>query len=149
MNIEGVDKIEKVFANIPRATRKKASRQALREGAGVIREMAETNVKSIANEGYATGTLERNIRVYSLKQLRGALRVAVMVRRGAVNLKKLIKGEPVRIGLYASVLEYGKKGQPPKSWIRKAAREGASKAYDVVVKGISKRIDDILNEAKK
>lgn len=149
VNIDGVDKLMKTMGNVPKATRKKASRQALREGATVIKDMATENVQAIANSGYATGALEKNLRVYSLKQLRGNLRVAVMVRRGAFNIKKLIKGAPVRIGLYASVLEYGKKGQPPRSWIRKAAREGASKAYAVVLKGISKRIDAILLEAKK
>lgn len=148
-NISGDKELLATFQKLPRTTRTAAVRPALREGASLISKMAAVNVKIIATKGYSTATLEKNIRYYNLKDLRGMSRVAVQVRRKAVNTMKIVNGQPVRIGLYASVLEYGKKNQAPVSWIRKAAREGAEPATNIILKGIEKRMSDAIEKAKK
>lgn len=147
--ISGEKELLATFHKLPRTTRTRVVRPALREGAAYIRNLAEKNVKAVAIRGYATGTLEKNIRFYNLKDFRGMARVAVTVRRGAVNQHKIIKGEPVRVGLYAAVLEYGKKNQPPQSWIRKSAREGKDPAVAIITVAVGKRIDSAVNEAKR
>lgn len=127
-SINGIRELELTFNNIPRQSRR-VYMTALRAGGTVVRKNAEKNLKAVATAGYATGTAEKNIRVYSLRKYRGNYRVGVQIRRGAVNRKKIVNGSPVRIGLYASVLEYGKKNQPPRSWIRKAIRESNHDVY--------------------
>lgn len=146
IDVSGVDKL---FLNLPRTTQRRAYMPALRAGGFVIRDMAVENVKSVATRGYATGTLEKNIRVYSYKKYRGNFRVGVQIKRGAVNQKKIVNGKPVRIGLYGSVLEYGKKNQAPQSWIRKAIREGKSPSYNAILKEFNKRLIDAVREAQR
>lgn len=143
VKVDGLDKLQKTLAAMPKATRNKALRPAMRGGMAIVRDAASQNVQAVADKGYATGLLARSLRVYSLRIYRGALRVAVMVKRG------LTTPDGTRVGLYAAVLEYGKQGQAPRSWIRKAARE---KSADVVwkVRGeVSKRLADVVNEAKR
>lgn len=147
--IDGVDDLDKVFLNLPRAMQNKAYYQALFSGAGIVRDKAAKNVKSIVSSE-ATGALSKNIRVNRLKKRRGLYRVTVWVRKGAVNTKKKDKnGKPVRIGLYGSVLEYGKKGQPPRSWLRKAIREEKVQAIISIAKKMNENILNSVNEAKK
>lgn len=138
-----------VFQNLPKTTRTNAVRPALREGASLIAGLARKNVKMVAVKGYATDTLIKNIRYYNLKDLRGMARVGVSVKRGAVNAKKIVRGQPVRIGLYAAVLEYGKKNQRPASWIRRAIRNGETPAVNLILKGIDKRMAEAIEKAKK
>lgn len=146
--LSGIADLDKTFRNLPGSTRRKAHMQALRAGAAVVRDLAEDNVKSITS-GEATGYLAKNIRIYNYKKNRGNYRVAVQVRRNAVNTKKIVKGEPVRVGMYAAVLEYGKKGQPPRSWIRKAIREGKTRAVALLTIEMSKRMVDAVRDAKR
>jgi HK97 gp10 family phage protein len=141
--VTGLDEVLRTMQNMPRAMRNRAARPALRRGAAIVRDAASANVKQIADKGYATGLLERSLRVYSLRMYRGMLRVAVMVKRG------LATSNNVRVGLYAAVLEYGKENQPPRSWIRKAAREKTSEAFNVVASEIKTRLNDVVNEAKR
>lgn len=141
--------LDKVFTNLPRSLQRKAYRQALRAGASVVRDAAEANLKSITTEGYATGYAAKQLRVYNLRKVNGNFRVAVQVRRGAVNVKKLVNGEPVRVGLYVSVLEYGKENQPPRSWIRKAIREEKAQAIDALTRSMSEGMLEAIEDAKK
>lgn len=144
----GLKEIEKTFSKLP-GTSRKVYMRALRSGAKIIRDSAESNLKSIATRGYATGTAEKNIRVYNLRKYRGSYRVGVQVRRESVNTKKIVNGEPVRIGLYASVLEYGKEGQQPQSWIRKAIRENPSSVYYEVARDLRLGMTQAILEAKR
>lgn len=147
--IQGVGDIDKVFLNLPKAMQTKAYYQALFAGAGIVRDAASNNVKSLVSSE-ATGTLARNLRVNRLRKRRGLYRVAVRVRKGAVNTKKKDgKGNPVRVGLYGSVLEYGKKGQAPRSWLRKALREERVLAIDKITAEMNKRIVMCIKEAQK
>lgn len=138
--ISGVQDIDRVFLALPGATQNKASRPALRAGGRVIRDMASANVKAITSDE-ATGLLARSLRVYALRRFKGNLRVGVQVKRGAVAKNG------ARVGLYASVLEYGKEGQPPRSWLRKAIREGVSSATSAVVTEFNKRLVDAVRAA--
>jgi HK97 gp10 family phage protein len=147
--ITGLEDVLKVFRKLPKSMQSKAYRASLKEGAEIIKNMASENVKAIATKGYATGTLEKNIRSYSGRKYRGNFRALVQVRRKAVNSKKLVNGQPVRLGLYASVLEYGKRGHAPQSWIRKAIREGEGQAFNAIRSGISKRMFEVLRDAKR
>lgn len=146
--LSGIADLDKAFRNLPGSTRRKANMQALRAGAAVVRNMAEANVRDVTSSE-ATGYLAKNIRVYNYKKYRGNYRVAVQVRRRAVNNKKLVKGLPVRVGLYAAVLEYGKKNQPPRSWIRKAIREGKDAAVNALTREMNKRMVDAVQDAKR
>lgn len=145
---QGIQQLSKVFSNLPRSMQTKAYRRSLVAGAVVVRESAKRNVKSIVSSE-ATGELAKNLRVYPLKKRQGLYRVAVRVRKKAVNKKKRDgSGNPVRIGLYGSVLEYGKKGQAPRSWLRKAIREERSAAIYKVAGEMRKRMLESLNDAK-
>lgn len=143
-NITGVKEVEKVFRKLPASSQNKAFRPALRKGGYVVRDQARKNVKAVVSNE-ATGLLERNLRVYSLRKLRGNLRVGVQVKRGLVSRKG------VRVGLYAAVLEYGRNDgtQPPRSWIRKAIRETPSKVLQVTKDEVYKRMPDVVRDAKR
>lgn len=146
--IQGVEQLNKVFANLPRSMQNKAYYQALLAGGGLVRDAAQKNVQAVVSSE-ATGTLAKNLRVYRLKKKRGWYRVAVRVRKGAVNTKRKDKdGNPVRVGLYGSVLEYGKKGQAPRSWLRKAIREERSAALYRISGDMQKRMTEALNDAR-
>lgn len=144
----GISEVKKLFSNLPKSSAKKGYKKALKAGGTVIRKLASNKVKSlVSNE--ATHTLEKNIAVYSLKTINGNYRVAVQVRRGVVNTKKIVNGEPVRVGLYASVLEYGKKGQPAKSWLRSSAREGAPAALAAAEIAFYSVLQQIVDDARQ
>lgn len=148
IKIEGVEQITAVFKQLPRSMQTKAYYRALFSGASAVKAGAEQNLKSMPMDE-ATGTLAKNIRVYRLKKRRGLYRVAVRVRKGATNKKKKDgSGAPVRVGLYGSVLEYGKKNQRPRSWIRKAIREERNRAVNRVIDGMRKHMIESLNDAK-
>ncbi len=144
----GIKEVKKMFSNLPKSTAKKSYKKGLKAGGTVIRKLAAAKVRSIVSNE-ATHTLERGLAVYSLKKINGNFRVAVQVRRGLVNTKKLVNGEPVRVGLYASVLEYGKKGQPAKSWLRSAAREGAPAALEAVELVFYSTLQQAVDDAKQ
>lgn len=147
VKVTGLTEVERVFFNLPKSTAKKAYVPALKAGGRVIRKRAANNIKSIVSNS-ATHTLEKGLAVYKLKNVGGNYRVGVQVRRKLVNKLKIVKGEPVRVGLYASVLEYGKQGQPPRSWIRKAAREGKDEALQAVAAEMDKLMPEVIKDAK-
>lgn len=150
-DVKGMDALLKTFNNLPRGMRRKAYMQALRAGAVPVRDAARDNIKAVSEP--FTGLSRRNgtVRIYNLKRLRGAFRVAVMVRRGLVNEKVKDKdGKPVRVGMYLAVLEYGsqKLNRAPRPWIRNAAKQNQLKALSKTQSELYKRIDDALKDAK-
>lgn len=138
--------LDKAFLALPRSTRNKALRPALRAGAGVIQRAAIVNINAVTGEG-SSGVLARSIVVRSYKMSRGRLRAGVQIRKGATNARKRDKNGPVRVATYGAVLEYGKKGQPPRSWLRKSAREKAQAAIDEVRREAGKRMDEAVRDA--
>lgn len=141
-DVVGVERLIKTFGNLPNTTQTKALRPAMRIGAGIIRRAAAANVKAITSSE-ATGLLSKSIRVYNFRRYRGMLRTAVMIQRGLVTTKG------VRVGLYGSVLEYGKAGQPPRSWIRKALSDNVQKVYSTVRSEVIYRIESALVAARR
>jgi hypothetical protein len=123
--------------------------KALLAGGAVVRDKASINVKSVVSSE-ASGVLAKNLRVYRLKKKRGWYRAGVMVRRGAVNKRKRDgNGKPVRVGLYGSVLEYGKKNQPPRAWLRPAYASERGKAESRVRQVFTNNLLSALESAKK
>jgi HK97 gp10 family phage protein len=113
----------KVFESLPRALELKLLRFVMRKGASVVKRHAENNIRSLVSSE-ATHTLEKSIEVKKLKNLNGKMRYAVRIKPKSINQTKLDgNGKPVRVGLYGAVLEYGKKNQPPRAWLRNAMRE--------------------------
>lgn len=147
VSVKGINELVKTFSNLPKETQRKVIMPSLRSGAKVVKKLAEGNIKSITSNE-ATGALSRNLAIYNFKKIRGSYRVAVQVKRKAVNTRKIVNGQPVRIGLYGAVLEYGKKNQPPRSWIRKAAREGTQQSVEAVRVEFAKRIDAAVKAAR-
>lgn len=142
IKIQGLTALQRTFGNLPKSVQNKAMRPALRKGGSVVAKAASANVKAVTGPE-ATGLLEKNIKVYSFKKYRGLLRVGVMVKKGLMSVKG------VRVGLYAGVLEYGKKNQPPRSWIRKAARESTGAAFSAIADEADKRMKSAVEAAKK
>lgn len=143
LKISGLDQLEKTFKKLPKSTQNKALKPALREGAKIVRKAASDNINAIVSDK-ATGVGARSLSIYTLKVYKGMLRVAVMVRKGAIN-----KVNGARVGLYLSVLEYGKQGQRPRSWIRKAAREKSTEAINKVAQEVSARMEQAVEDAKR
>lgn len=140
-------KLDKTFLALPRSTRNKALRPALREGAKVVQKAAIANVNAITEDD-SSGMLARSIVVRTYKMSKGRLRAGVQIRKGALNKRKKDKNGLVRVATYGAVLEYGKKGQPPRSWIRKAAREKAQAAIEAVSQAARSRMSQALQDAK-
>lgn len=144
--LQGDKEVEKVLLNLPKAHAKIAYIPALKAGGKVIRKLASQKVKSqVSNE--ATGVLSKSLAVYKLKTVNGMYRVAVMIRRGSVNQYKIVKGQPVRVGLYGSVLEYRDGGKY--SFMRTSAQVGELAALNAVLDEFSKRLNDSIQEAKR
>lgn len=148
-NFLGADQIQNFLGKLPRTTARKIIMPALRAGAVPVAKQAVFNIKALANAGYSTGELEKNIRVYNYKKYRGMYRVGIQVKRKSVNRYKIVNGQPVRIGLYGAVLEYGKDGQPPRSWARSAIRSRESEAYNATLNYFRKNLYKAVGDAKK
>lgn len=149
VNVKGLKELEAALQALPRVMRTKVHYNSLMAGAGVVRDAASENISRVTSDE-ASGVLAKNIRVYRLKKKRGWYRVAVRVRKGAVNARKRDgEGKPVRVGLYGSVLEYGKKNQAPRSWIRKAIKEEKGVATARVISEMRKRIPQAVEDAKR
>ena len=147
--ISGLDNVGKTMLNLPTKMRTTIYSKALLAGGAVVRDRASQNVKSVVSSE-ASGVLAKNLRVYRLKKKRGWYRSGVMVRRGAVNKRKRDgNGQPVRVGLYGSVLEYGKRNQPPRPWLRSAYASQRGAAEQRIRQVISKNLLSALESAKK
>lgn len=142
INISGVDATLATLAKLPRSTINKALKPALRKGANVVRKKATANVKALVSSE-ATGLGENSLRVYNMKKKNGMLRVGVMVKKG------LKTKEGVRVGLYMSVLEYGKKDQPPRPYLRPATRSSAGEVLKTVKEDVAANVDKAIAEAKE
>lgn len=148
-SVQGLKEVEAIMRRIPTTMRTLAGHRALAAGANVIKQAAVSNLKAITAESkVATGTLAKGIRIYKMKKKRGMLRVGVMVQKGLVNKKKIVKGKPVRVGLYASVLEFGKKNQPPRSWLRSASKQNSDKIAAATEKALAEQLVKIVEAAK-
>lgn len=149
-SVSGLKETAEALRKLPQKYRTIAGQSALIAGAHVIRKAAAENVKAITGASKdSTGVLAGGIRVYRMKKKRGMLRVGVMVQKNLVNKKKIVKGEPVRVGLYASVLEYGKAGQPPRSWLRKASENSSSAVFSVVKGVLTEKLAEAVEKAKR
>lgn len=143
IKVSGIEQLNRNLKRISNSSRDELLFPALDSAGFVIKNRASDNIKSVTS-GESTGIGAESLAVYRLRRTEKYIRVSVQVKKGAVNNFKRVKGQPVRIGLYLSVLEYGKKNQPPRSWIRKAAREGKNDALSEVRENISKNINSFI-----
>lgn len=150
-SIGGIDKLMMTFQRLPRASQRKAYYPSLRSGGEVVRMAATENIKAVSEPYSGMARRPNTLRVYNLKKFRGHFRVAVQVRRGLVNPAKRDKeGNPVRVGLYLAVLEYGsqKLNRRPRPWLRKALREQQTKAVESIRISFSSKMNEILSDAR-
>lgn len=148
-SIAGAKELEALMKRMPKAMRTKAGLRSLAAGASVVKKAAIVNVKAATSGSKdSTGTLANGLRIYKMKTFRGMLRVGVMVKKGLVNKKKIINGTPVRVGLYASVLDYGKANQAPTGWLRSAASKNQSDVFSAVEAEITRQMDKIVEAAR-
>ena len=147
--VTGVSELQATFRRLPESTQRKAMRPALRKGALVVRDAVKANLAANIKDD-SSGLAVKSVIAYSMKKLNGFLRYGVAIRKGVVNPRKKDKsGAPVRVGLYVSVLEYGKEGQPPRSSFRKAAAEKTQEVLAAVEKEANTRMDSAIKDAKK
>lgn len=149
-SVTGIDQLDSVFLNLPKTTRRRALRPALRDAAGIVKQAAQDNLKNVVSPE-SSGVLENSLAIYNLKAKQGALRVAVQIKRGMVNSTKLVNGEPVRVGLYAAVLDYGKtaQNQAPTGWLRNAAKNNVDKVKQRLTIGIAAEMVNAIKDAQK
>lgn len=146
--VSGIQDLDRTFKNLPRSMQRKAYRQALRAGAMPVRDAAQENIRAVSKVFSGMAQRRGTITIYNLRKYRGSFRVSVQVKRGLTNPAMVGKDGPVRVGLYLAVLEYGKQGQPPRSWIRKAIRENKPQAVAALTKEMNKRMVDALIDAR-
>lgn len=139
--MRGIDEVVRALGKLP-ISMEKVSKAALRAGAGPVKKQASANFKALVSKE-ATGLAERSISIYSLKRFQGKLRVAVAVTRGAISALG------ARVGLYASVFEFGKEGQPPRPWLRPAAQQSTGSALTATKDYYTAKLDSAVNEAKQ
>lgn len=155
--ISGLDNLDKVLANMTRSTRRKVHNKALRAGAKVVKDAAHENILKQFKEFTGLLSKKSTVAVYNARKYKGSFRVLVQIRRGLVNSKVMVKdsktGEkgPVRVGLYASVGEYGsaKLNRRPRPWIRPAIKENESRAISSLTKEFNARLVEAVEDAKK
>ncbi len=140
--ISGQNALYATFRKLPASTQNKAMRPALRKGGTVVAKAVGENIRAQTSDE-ATGLAARSIKVYSLRKVMGQLRIGVMVKKG------LLTAKGVRVGLYVSVLEYGKNNQPPRPSFRKAAREKANEAFAAVEAEAGRRMDSAIMDATR
>lgn len=150
--VSGVKELDKTFSNMPRSSQRKAYMKALRAGAKPVKEASTENIKQVSDKYTGVLALKSSVAIYNARKYRGNFRVLVQIRRGLINTRVEAFGKkPVRVGLYASVLEYGsaKLNRAPRSWIRKAIREKKNIAGDEIRKEFGKRLAEIVMDAKR
>ena len=147
--IEGINELNESLKILPIKMRRNLYYKALAKGSTAIKLIAERNVKAVTSSE-ASGYLAKNIRVYRLKKKRGWYRSGVMIRRKAVNKRKRDgKGQPVRVGLYGSVLEFGKSNQIPRPWLRTAKETGELTARSEITRYIKSNLPKLINESRR
>lgn len=150
--ITGIREVEKTFNNLPRSMQRKVYMKALRAGAAPVRIAAEANLASVSDPFTGLSRTKGAIQIYALKKYRGNYRVGIQAKRGLVNAAKKDKnGQPVRVGLYLAVLEYGspRLNRQPRSWIRKAIREQPQAALDATAKEMARLLPEAVRDARR
>lgn len=148
VEISGIGDLERMFSRLPSSTQRRAIQPSMRQAMNIVKELAVANVKLYAVDR-VSGTLSRSLQVAMLPKYQGQQRMAVRVRPGAVNKTRLINGEPVRVGLYAAVLQYGKEGQPPRPWMTNAIAKGRTPASEKFRREMAKRMPLAVEEARR
>jgi len=93
-------------------------------GARAVTPEVESNLKKAVTGEYATGELEKSIKVKKIKNKKGASRFITFT--GTSRLQRAKNGriykrkKPARLNEIAAVLEYGKSDQPPRPFLRPA-----------------------------
>lgn len=147
-----IREIEQALRDLPRAMQRRVYRQSLRAGAVPVRNAARANIRSEYKEFSGLASRANTVVAYNLKNFRGYMRVAVQIRRGLTNAVKRDKdGNPVRVGMYMAVGEYGssKLNRRPRSWIRKARREREGAAVSAIQKELNERLEDALKDVRR
>ena len=144
MNITGLDELYKAMQALPDAMSRKCLRQSARIAMGLVKAQAQSNIESVVSPDTSKGLLKKSLQVKSLRPpSRGDVRVAVAIKGGVVSEKG------ARVGLYGSVLEYGKEGQAPRPWLRPAVRSQAQAAADRLVQEARSRLGSAVDEARQ
>ena len=137
----------KTFMSMPDKVKLKVARQALRQGAVVVKKYAQANVRA-SESSEASGVLEKSIQVAKFKEQNGRVRYAVRIKPKSVNERKRDgQGKPVRVGLYAAVLNWGKANQKPWHWLTNAAKEHVPEVVAAARQGFQKNLDAAVKEA--
>lgn len=139
----GLEDLFHAMRELPGALQRRALRPGLLAAAGVVRNSASNNVPKSATAGYATGLLAKSIVVRSLKTRQGTLRVAVAIA------PKRVSKQGVRVGLYGSVLEFGKSNQIPRPWLRPALRTNVDKVYTIIRDVTAKNLPAAIEESQR
>lgn len=159
-NTSGIDDLFHAMGELPNGMRNAALRPALIQGAQLVREKAAQNVVSVANAGHATGLLAKSVVVRSLRTKNKTLRIAVAVNPKAVSRYTTYRGAPARVGMYASVLEFGRveggganggnrNSQPPRPWLKPALKANANQVYSVVRQVAAQNLNKAIAESLK
>lgn len=147
-----IREVEKALTGLPRAMQRRVYRKTVRAGAIPVRDAARANIRSEYKEFSGLASRASSVATYNLKNFRGYMRVAIQIRRGLVNAVKRDKdGNPVRVGMYMAVGEYGssKLNRRPRSWIRKAQRESGTAVVNAMQKELNLRLEDALKDVRQ
>lgn len=158
VTVKGFEDLLYAMAELPNGMRNAAMRPALVQGALLVRKKAAENVANVANGGQSTGLLARSVVVRSLKTKNQTLRVAVAVNPKAVSRHTTYRGEAAKVGMYASVLEFGRveggganggnrNSQPPRPWLKPALKANSVQVYNIVRKVASQNMPKAIAES--
>lgn len=143
IKVEGANELVAAFGRLPFSMRKKVLRGALKEGAKAVKARAADNVRSVVSN-QSTGLLARSISIYSG---RGASRDQIRVIVAITANKTARNG--ARVGLYGSVLEFGKENQPPRPWLRPAAQQSTQQVIQMTSAYGRQHLADAVADAKQ
>lgn len=131
-------------------------RRALRKACGVFLRHEKTNLQQIINETKARQGGESEsigLIMKSLRVTRGKPPISGKGERYIVrvmpNLYPRSTPEKVLTLKSAQLLEYGREGQPPRPWIRKAYIQGQAEAAKVFKDYLNNAIDQIVARHKR
>ncbi len=141
LETSGLSTTLRAIGRLPNSIRKKAVRSGLKAGGKIIKDAAVKNIKAQQSDR-ATGKLAKSIVVKNLKNKGKDLRVAV-----AIN--KAVSRAGVRVGLYGSVFEFGKKGQRPRPSLRPAIKDNKTQAINAVTDQTYADLDKAVEDAKR
>lgn len=144
VEISGIKEVLHTLANLPAVTQKKILRPGLRRGAKIIKQQAEQNLRALVSEE-ATGFLARHLEIRAKRQ-RNKAEVGVKVQ---IEGKVLNPKNKQRAGMYGSVLEYGKEGQPPRPWLRPAQAARAQDAINALEQYAREKLAEVVAEAAR